>query len=476
MRVHAATRRVAALGLVALGACIASTAAVSIEGCADKAPKPAAGAPIVIGVSFGLTNGLAAFASPLRDAVRVAEGQINAAGGVLGRPVEFDIQDDQSDEERGIVEGVANGFAARGAVAVIGPIGSQQVVKTHEIYARAKMIQISPSATSVDLTNIQDTSDRWLFRTTPADDFQGAAVLRFAQLTPNGLADAGPPAVVDGSAPPSTCSKLAIVNVDNAYGNSMADVIEKNYPKQNGGSPIVARERIAVQATASYADVIGRLYPKQPQCLALIAYDDVGTAFIAEFKADPRYATLGSGFFWIGTDGMYTDGFLTRGRQDEADPTSPNAAEGVYGTNPDTQPGTKEYNEFRTLYSSYFPLGARDAPAFAANTYDAAVLIALAIQRVGNTTDRAAIRDALVQVSSKPGTPYTPAQVGAALQAAKDGIDIDYKGASGAVDFESNGNVKGGFIVWQAYRTADKKVDYRTVGRFSLDELLGTVQ
>lgn len=462
--------RVVAFGLVAAGVLGFGSAMTAETGCAEKAPAPSAQPPILIGVSLGLTKGLSAFAKPLRDAVRAAEGQINASGGLLGRPVTFEVQDDESDEENGIVERIARDFVARGAVAVIGPIGSQQVVKTQDIYAKGNVIQISPSATSTDLTTIQPAGERWLFRTTPADDFQGAAVLLFAKRTPRGLGDAGAPPATDGG-PPATCSKLAIVHVDNAYGNSMADVIEKNFPKSGGA--ITVRKSVSVKLVGSYADVANDITKLQPECLALIAYDDVAAPFVRDFKADPGYAALATkGFFFIGTDGVYTDGFLVGGRQNEADPTSPNVAEGVYGTNPDTQPGTKEYNEFRTIFSSYFPLGAKDAPAFTANTYDAAVLLALAIQRAGSVTDRNAVRAALTEVATSPGRPYTPGQLGDALLAVKQGDDIDYKGASGAVDLEPNGNVKSGFIVWEAYRTADKKVDYRTVGRFALEELL----
>jgi ABC-type branched-subunit amino acid transport system substrate-binding protein len=462
--------RVIALGVSVMVAAAGLSTMTAETGCAEKAPPPSASPPILIGVSLGLSKGLSAFAKPLRDSIRVAEGQINANGGLLGRPVVFDVQDDESDEDKGIVERVANDFVARGAVAVIGPLGSQQVVKTQAIYAKGNVIQISPSATSTDLTTIQPSGERWLFRTTPADDFQGAAVLLFAKRTPRGLGDAGAPVAVDGG-PPSTCSKLAIVHVDNAYGKSMADVIEQNFPKSGGA--VVVRKALSVKLVGSYADVASEIVKLQPECLALISYDDVAAPFVRDFKADPGFPALATkGFFFIGTDGVYTDGFLVGGRENEADPTSPNVAEGVFGTNPDTQPGSKEYNEFRTIFSSYFPLGAKDAPAFGANSFDAAVLIALAIQRAGTVTDRVAVRQALLEVATPPGRPYTPSQLGEALLAAKQGDDIDYKGASGAVDLEANGNVKSGFIVWEAYRTADKTVDYRTVGRFTLEELL----
>lgn len=474
---------------------LATATAIIEQGCSESAPSPSAPKPILIGVSLGLTGGLDAFSAPLRDAVRVAEGQINAAGGVLGRPVVFDVQDDASDESQGIVDRVAQDFVKKGAVAVIGPIGSQQVVKTQQIYRDAHIVQICPSATSTELTGIQPVDDRWLFRTTPADDFQGAAVLLFAKRTPRGLGidggsapsntgDGGSDANGDGgeggtppSPSPASCSKLAIVNVDNAYGNSMGDVIEQNFPKQ-GGQPIVTRKRVSVVLAPGYADVASSIHELAPDCLALIAYDDVASQFVRDFKADARYPALAEkGFFFIGTDGFYTEGFLKRSRENAADPTSPSVAEGVYGTNPDTQPGTPEYNQFKTIYSSYFPVAeGKDAPAFTANTYDAAILVALAIQQAGSVDDRVAIRDALVAIANPPGKSFGPSQLGEALQAIQQKQDIDYKGASGAIDLEANGNVKAGFIVWEAYRTPDKTVDYRTVGRFALEELVGQLQ
>jgi branched-chain amino acid transport system substrate-binding protein len=464
--------RTAAVGMTA-GAAAVLLSTMSVEqGCADKAPSPSVEPPIVIGASLGLTNGLAGTSAPLRDALRVAEGQINAAGGLLGRRVVFDIVDDTSDEDA-IVTKVAEDFVRKGVVAVIGPVSSGQVVKVHKIYADAQIIEMSATSTSTELTNIQPTNNRWFFRTTPADDFQGAAVMAFAQKTPRGLGDAGVPQVDGG--PPATCSKLAILHIDNSYGNSMSDVIQASWPKKTG-QQVLVRKKVAVELAPSYQDVVSEILSVPggpPQCLAVISYDDVAAQFIRDFKADSRYAALAAnGFFFIGTDGVYTDLFLKYGLANQSDPSSANVAEGVTGTNPDTQPGTPEYNQYKTIYSSYFPLGVKDAPSFSANAFDAAMLIALAIQRAGTVADRVAVRNALLEVANPPGKTYSPGQLGDALQALLQGQDIDYKGASGNVDLEPNGNVKAGFIVWEAFKTPAKNYEYRTVGRFQLEELL----
>lgn len=475
-----AARIVAAGGAIVAVASIGSTLAIG-QGCSEKAPPPAAAEPIVIGVSLGLTKDLDTFTAPLRDAVRVAEGEINAAGGLLGRPVVFDVQDDRSDEGE-FVKSVANDFVKKKVVAVIGPVGSQQVKVTQDIYAAAQIIQLTPSATSTELAGLQpQNGDRYLFRTTPDDAFQGAAVMLFAQKTPRGIGDAGAP-VGDGGVA-DTCNKLAIVQIDNSYGNAMGDVIEQTWPKRptsSGTRTVVQRKKISTELAPSYATDAAEIIAKGPECLVLISYEKTAAQFVTDFKKDPGFPALESkGFFFIGTDGVFTPGFLELTRENPSDETSKSYAEqGVYGTNPDTQPITPEYQQFRTLYSSYFPLRAGvDAPPFTANTFDAAVLIAFAIQKAGTATDHVAIRDALREVATPTGRPVTPSQIGEALIDLRNGNDVDYKGASGPCDFAPNGNVSAGFIIWEAFRDpASKRVDYRTVERFSTEDLQDVIK
>ena len=71
----------------------------------------------------------------------------------------------------------------------------------------------------------------------------------------------------------------------------------------------------------------------------------------------------------------------------------------------------------------------------------------------------------------------TPSQIGEALIDLRNGNDIDYKGASGPCDFAPNGNVSAGFIIWEAFRDpASKRVDYRTVERFSTEDLQDVIK
>lgn len=468
--------RVLAVGCLATSLGLGASAVLgsASSGCSEKAPPPSSAPPLVVGVSLGLTGNFRDFSAPLRNAVVVAEGQINAQGGLLGRPVLFDVVDDRSSEESDI-EDIAHGFVSRNVAAVIGPLGSQQVMRTQTIIGGAQILQLVPSATSTELSTAQPQNDRYLYRTTPADDFQGAAVMLLADKSPRQLGDAGaPPPAADGGAPSviNSCTKLAIVNIDNSYGNPMADLIQTYWPKRAGRS-IVKRTKIPKELQPDYKSIAADIAKLGPECLALISYDDVAAQFFRDFRTTAEWPSLEQkGFFFIGTDGVYTDGLLKNGADNQADLTSKNSADDVYGTNPDTQNGQRPYNDFRTLYASYFRLGPNeDAPSFAANTYDAAILIALAIQKAGSATNRVAIRDALLDVSRPPGKVFGPASIGEAFRSIQAGEDIDYKGASGDLDFDGFGNVTAGFIVWHVERDATNKPVYKTVGRFTAEQL-----
>jgi neutral amino acid transport system substrate-binding protein len=225
----------------------------------------------------------------------------------------------------------------------------------------------------------------------------------------------------------------------------MSEVIGTYMGAHAGTVPV--NIKVPVAAKGSYATEVGQVLSQNPpcQCMALIAYDDVGDAFMGDLKK----AGIPNGFIVIGTDGIYTDAFITNGRANKAQPDSPTVAEGVYGTNPDTNPPTPEFGDFTNLYNAYYPLDKGAQPdAYTANMYDAAMLVVLAIAQAGTSTDGQKIRDALYDVS-KGGTAYGPAQIGDILEAIKRGEDVDYQGASGNVDLDDQGNTLGDYIVWE---------------------------
>ncbi len=79
---------------------------------------------------------------------------------------------------------------------------------------------------------------------------------------------------------------------------------------------------------------------------------------------------------------------------------------------------------------------------------DRGELLALAIEKAG-TTDTLAVRDALREVASPPGTTIGPGEFKKAVRLIAKGDDINYDGAGGNVDFDENGNVSSDFELWK---------------------------
>ena len=102
--------------------------ATETTGAAAEAPS---GEPIVIGALTSLTGPFTLWGLQARDGMQLAVDEINAAGGVGGRPLELSVVDDESDPEAG-ASGIER-LIEEGAVAVGGIIGSNVGLATARV-------------------------------------------------------------------------------------------------------------------------------------------------------------------------------------------------------------------------------------------------------------------------------------------------------------------------------------------------------
>ncbi len=92
--------------------------------------------------------------------------------------------------------------------------------------------------------------------------------------------------------------------------------------------------------------------------------------------------------------------------------------------------------------------------SYAAESYDAVILIALAAEQ-GGATDGQTIRDNLQSVSSGGTKCFTYAECKELLA---DGTDIDYDGVSGTIEFDANGDPSVATMGIYEYTANDKYV------------------
>jgi branched-chain amino acid transport system substrate-binding protein len=103
-----------------------------------------------------------------------AAADINAAGGVLGRPLVLELGDDACDPRQAV--SVATQIAARGIPFVAGHACSGASIAASKVYAEEGVLQVSPASTSPRFTE----EGGWnTFRVCGRDDQQGQVAGRF---------------------------------------------------------------------------------------------------------------------------------------------------------------------------------------------------------------------------------------------------------------------------------------------------------
>lgn len=415
----------------------------SLTACQEtKTLPPIADAGDTITMAFlaSLTGSEGAVGQPLKNAVKVAEWQINAAGGLLGKRVFFRVEDDATDPNKS--GQLADVLIQANVPALIGPTASPQAAVATPKFFQSKTIQISSTVTLTSLRTDQPANDRYFFRTLPAADVQGRVLAN--------LAFQGPPIGEAGA--PVPCRNMAMALSDDNYGNPFSGGIEQKFVELGG--TVVGKVKYPADVKADYNAEVAQIIAFRPmaECISLVSFGPAGAGFIKDFK---KAIATDTSRDWskvpiIGANALYTSTFINNARTDPANPASPSATEGMYGVLVDPAPDTAQYNAFKRIYLEQFPLpaGTTAIPRNTANTYDAAILLALAIEAAGGMEDRIKIRDKLFEVS-RGGTAYGPAELAEAIEAIHRGVDIDYNGASGNVDFDQYGEVSEDFIIWK---------------------------
>ncbi len=148
-------------------------------------------ADVVIGVAGPMTGQNAAFGQQMMIGTQAAVDSINAQGGINGEQLALVQVDDGCDSRRAVAG--AQELVAKDARFVVGHFCSGSAIAAAEVYAKADVIMLSPSASNQQLTE----GNKWnVFRLASRDDTQADfAMARIARDKP----DAKVMVVTDGS-------------------------------------------------------------------------------------------------------------------------------------------------------------------------------------------------------------------------------------------------------------------------------------
>jgi len=149
------SKTVLALALVAAGAAHAQS-----------------GEPIKVGLAGPFTGGSSPMGVSMRDAIRMAVDEINAAGGVIGRPIQLVERDDEAKNERGVQ--IAQELIHREkVVAALGFINTGVTMAAAPMYQEAQVPIITPGPTGTALTQ---QFPGYVFRVSLPDSIQAEMI------------------------------------------------------------------------------------------------------------------------------------------------------------------------------------------------------------------------------------------------------------------------------------------------------------
>lgn len=370
----------------------------------------AQGEAVRIGVILSATGGLAAFVPPIRAGITLAFEEINAAGGVLGgRRLQMVEADDQTNPQAGVTAATRL-VQAENVAAIIGPMASGiTIAVANAVTVPAGVPIVSPSATAPAVSQINDNDT--VFRTAVPDGLQGQVLARLVR-------EAG-------------IERVAIMAINNDYGRGLSGSFTAAF--QARGGTVAGSQNYEENRPSYRAELQTLARTGNPQALLLIGYPASGGNTILRNSIE-------NGFFqrYIGTDGMRD--------QSVVDQIGARPLEGMFGTGP----GTAASPERRAAYEAAFRRANPQmdpGAAFVAQGYDAAYVIALAIQ-AANSADRAAIRGALRTVANAPGEIVGPGEFARARTLLAAGTKVNYEGASGPVEFNATGDAQGRIEHW----------------------------
>lgn len=109
------------------------------------------------------------------EGLEMALADVNAAGGVLGMPMEFLIRDDQNDAT--LARQIAQSFVDHGITAVIGPWSTNATFIAEDVYEQAGVVMVTPNATGM---TIFERPYQYVFRMISNNEEYAAALAAFA--------------------------------------------------------------------------------------------------------------------------------------------------------------------------------------------------------------------------------------------------------------------------------------------------------
>ena len=386
-----------------IGLLAASTALLAAGSTAAMA------ADVKVGSAAGITGPIEGLVPPILAGRNLAATHVNEQGGILGGGTYMLVPVDSQCNPKAAVDAGTKLVNVDRVVAVIGPNCSGATNgMAQSVTIPAGVVMLSDSATAPMISFLEDND--LVFRAAPSDGYQSSALAQYAR-------DRG-------------LRRIAVTYANDDYNAGLGEAFAAAF-EQVGGT--ITGKQSHEPDRQSYRSELSTLAGGGAEALAVFAY--YGGSGITILRNSLENALFDQ---FLGADGMMDNSVIEqlgadtlRGRLTLSQP-APEAAEG------NTGPG-----ESYTAFAEAFEAAGHDPEApYVSHGYDVAFLMALAIEKAG-AADRGRVSAALREVANAPGMVIRPGEWAKAREAIAAGEDINYEGASGAIEFDDNGDVAG---------------------------------
>jgi ABC-type branched-subunit amino acid transport system substrate-binding protein len=384
-------------------------AAFLLAACASSSSGSGGGSSSSGSITYGVlscfTGRLASLGQAMIQGAKVAQSEINAAGGVLGQKVQLVTGDTSCDVADGVT--AVNQMLTRKISGVIGP-------ETQEINGVEPILD---SSHIVDEFQGGDTArdhqtDPYFFRDSPSDSQLGVAMALYAHQ--------------------KGYQRAVMLFYSDPAAQTFLKPVSETFTKLGG---TILKTIIVTPDQTSYVSQVRQAIGAHPQ--VIFTQEDPPTAAVLfrEFKQ-----LGGQSIPWVGTDVTSGSDYLKA----IGYPTAHAVLTSIYGTSISGQATTAFINKFNALYPSQKTVG----PLANANyAYDAVISLALADQ-YAKTTNGSTVSHDMTKVTNPPGTACFT--YSSCLNLLKAGTKINYEGASGSLDYNKYNNTFGPYGAFQA--------------------------
>ena len=330
------------VGLLVAGICLLFS--VTAANAADE---------VVVGSVTPLSGKLAVYGEGFQQAMLLALDEVNAAGGINGKPMKILFEDNNS-TAKDSVSAIQKLITVHKLPVIFGPAASSNFLAVCPIAQENKTILIGAESAAAEITKCGD----YVFRVFPSDELQGKGASELALSL--------------------GYKEVVLTYINNDWGVGLGKVFKDNFVRAGGK---IIDEFSHDEGKTDYRSEVLRIKKYSPKAAVNLTYIKEGATMLKQ-----AYET-GLKVQWLMGSASKSPKLVELAGE---------AAEGIIGTYPTFSQETPQYKHFKEAWEKKYP--GKKIPIFGEYNYDMVHLTAKALKTT-KSMSAADIRQALIDAS-----------------------------------------------------------------------------